>query len=141
MALSCTPRWPVAQNPRDNSRTNPSDLFLQPRAKWQQRPPGPALVLRRDALSCTQIAWHHSNQLFHGLFLCMWAHKQSKTTKSHQDDFLIPEKFTPWSEWIDLAEMNTHLQKSSTKHVSKSISMESEIRSQFTSAHPGSRDV
>ncbi|AII43285.1 hypothetical protein KR100_07905 [Synechococcus sp. KORDI-100] len=62
-------------------------------------------------------------------------------TKSYQDDFLIPEKFTPWSEWIDLAEMNTPLQKSLTKHVSKSTSMDCEIRSQFTSAHPGSRDV
>ena len=43
---SCTPLVLVAQNPRDNSGTSPSDLFLQIRAKWQQRPETPVLVSR-----------------------------------------------------------------------------------------------
>ena len=44
--LSCTPSGPVAQNSRDNSGTRPLDQFRQLGAKWQQRPPGPALISR-----------------------------------------------------------------------------------------------
>ena len=58
LCLSCTPFIPVAQYSRDNSGTSTSNHFQHMKAKWQQRPPGPALVLRRDALSCSQIAWH-----------------------------------------------------------------------------------
>ena len=47
--LSCTPSGPVAQNSRDNSGTSPSDLFQQLEAKWQQRPPRPALISRFGA--------------------------------------------------------------------------------------------
>ena len=44
--LSCTTSRPVAQKTRDNSGTSPSGLFLQLRAKWQQRPETPALISR-----------------------------------------------------------------------------------------------
>ena len=43
---SYTPLVPVAQKTRDNSRTSPSDLFLQLGAKWQQRPETPVLISR-----------------------------------------------------------------------------------------------
>ena len=43
---NCTPLIPVAQNSRDKSGTSPSDLFLQQRAKWQQRPETPTLISR-----------------------------------------------------------------------------------------------
>ena len=43
---SCTPSNSVAQNSRDISGTSPSGLFLQQEARWQQRPPRPALVSR-----------------------------------------------------------------------------------------------
>ena len=56
---NCPQNHLIAQNSRDNSGTSPSDLFRQLIAKWQQRPPGPALDFRRDALSCTQIALHN----------------------------------------------------------------------------------
>ena len=46
---------------RDNSGTTPSSLFQQLGANWQQRPVLPALVFRRDVLSCTQIALHDGN--------------------------------------------------------------------------------
>ena len=36
---------PIAQNPRDNSGTSPSDLFQQWGAYWQQRPETSALIL------------------------------------------------------------------------------------------------
>ena len=46
LPVSCTPLIPVAQNPRDKSGTNPSDLFLQLISSWQQRPETPALIRR-----------------------------------------------------------------------------------------------
>ena len=58
---SCTPSTPVAQNSSDNSGTSPLNRSLKLGAKWQQRPPRPALVFRRDALSCMQIACHPSS--------------------------------------------------------------------------------
>ena len=49
ITLSCPSSRPVAQTMGDNAGTSPSDLFPQLGANWQQRPPGPALVLRLDA--------------------------------------------------------------------------------------------
>ena len=72
-SCSCTQSCPVAQKLGNKSGTAPLNPPQLVALKWQQRPPRPALVLRRDALSCTQIDCHHSDQLFHELFLCMWA--------------------------------------------------------------------
>ena len=47
---SCTYSYPVAQNSRDNSGTSTSNHFQHMKAKWQQRPPGPALVLSFNAV-------------------------------------------------------------------------------------------
>ena len=46
---SCRQSSPVAQKTEDNWGTSPSDRFQKRGARWQQRPPGPALVLRFDA--------------------------------------------------------------------------------------------
>ena len=43
---SCTSFTPVAQKMRDNSGTSPSNLFLQLKTEWQQRPETPALIRR-----------------------------------------------------------------------------------------------
>ena len=42
----CPQNHLIAPNSGDNSGTSPSDLFLQLRAKWQQRPETPALIRR-----------------------------------------------------------------------------------------------
>ena len=52
--LAFTPFNPITQNPGDNSRTSPLDLFLQLRAKWQQRLEIPALISGRNRL---QVVW------------------------------------------------------------------------------------
>jgi hypothetical protein len=46
------------KNSMDNSGIVPSIMRRQQGAMWQQGPAGPALVLRRDTLSCHEINLH-----------------------------------------------------------------------------------